>query len=131
MLLLTLLILFGTITMVNLFIAVIISDISKMRDDVYIQNLINMAQYSILVEAFLPSCILDKMRIDDKVQICIHSLCIRGCPGKTKLPRNFDPIKKRLESILDGNSTTREAKGCNKDRRSTTTASIMVQHIRV
>jgi len=39
MILLVLLILFGTIAMVNLFIAVIISDISQLREDVYTQNL--------------------------------------------------------------------------------------------
>ena len=43
MALLILLILFGTITMVNLFIALIISDIQKLRTDVFVQSLVDMA----------------------------------------------------------------------------------------
>ena len=34
--------------MVNLFIALFISDIEKLREEVFVENLINMAQYSIV-----------------------------------------------------------------------------------
>merc|ERR1712106_721809 len=98
MVLLVLLILFGTITMVNLFIAVIISDISQLHADVYTQNLINMAQCSILVEELLPSCILSKMRVKTSMNVCMHNLCPKGCQG-TKLPPNMKPVFEHLEII--------------------------------
>jgi len=102
MVLLALLILFGTITMVNLFIAVIISDIGQLREDVYTQNLINMAQCSILVEELLPPCILNKMRIEDKLTICMHNICPTGCAGK-RLPQNFKRVLQQLEVISKEN----------------------------
>ena len=60
MILLVSLIMLGTVTMINLFIAVIISDL-KMQDlknDVFTQKLINMAQYCILIEDVLPKYFL-------------------------------------------------------------------------
>jgi len=102
--LLVLLILFGSITMVNLFIVIIISDITQLREDVHTQNLINMAQCSILVEGVLPDCILSKMRIEAKKIVCVHSLCPKGCKG-TKLPRNMTrSIMTSLETIAEENS---------------------------
>ena len=52
------LILFGTITMINLFTAVIISDLNNLEKDVFVQNLSNMAQCAILAEAMLPNKLL-------------------------------------------------------------------------
>jgi len=102
MVMLVLLILFGTITMVNLFVAVIISDITQLREDVYTQNLINMAQCSILVEELLPSFILNKMRVESKTTVCLHGLCPKGCPG-TKLPPNLRPVVDQLEKMAKEN----------------------------
>ena len=58
MLVLVSLILFGTITMINLFTAVIISDLNNLEKDVFVQNLSNMAQCAILAEAILPNKLL-------------------------------------------------------------------------
>ena len=58
MLVLVSLILFGTITMINLLTAVIISDLNNLEEDVFVQNLSNMAQYAILAEAILPNKLL-------------------------------------------------------------------------
>jgi len=107
MVLLVLLILFGTITMVNLFIAVTISDISQLREDVYTQNLINMAQCSIMAEELLPNCILSKMRVDDKETICMHELCPKGCKG-TKLPSNMKQVFEHLKQIFEETKKTKE-----------------------
>merc|ERR1712121_74625 len=106
--LLVLLILFGTITMVNLFIAVIISDITQLREDVYTQNLINMAQCSILVEELLPTCILSKMRVEDKEIVCMHELCPKGCKG-TKLPQNMNQVFEQLKQIVEENRKIKDA----------------------
>lgn len=107
MVLLVLLILFGTITMVNLFIAVIISDINQLRGDVYTQNLVNMAQCSILVEELLPCWILSKMRAEDKAVVCMHELCPKGCKG-TKLPPNMKPVFEQIKQIVDDRKSTKE-----------------------
>jgi len=107
MFLLVLLILFGTITMVNLFIAVILSDINQLREDVYTQHLINMAQCSILVEELMPVCILNKMKVDEKTIVCMHSLCPKGCKGD-KLPSNMKQVADQLEKIADENLKTEQ-----------------------
>eukprot|EP00092_Neocalanus_flemingeri_P000315 GFUD01000337.1.p1 GENE.GFUD01000337.1~~GFUD01000337.1.p1 ORF type:complete len:560 (+),score=128.32 GFUD01000337.1:393-2072(+) len=127
MVLLVLLILFGTITMVNLFIAVIISDISQLREDVYTQNLINMAQCSILVEELLPSCILNKMRVEDKMVVCLHSLCPKGCSG-TKLSPNLKPVVDQLNEIAKLNSEEQDRTKSHKGKGSSiqTQAAILI-----
>merc|ERR1712062_420879 len=114
MVLLVLLILFGTITMVNLFIAVIISDISQLREDVYTQNLINMAQCSILVEELLPNCILSKMRVEDKEIVCMRELCPKGCKG-TKLPPNMKQVFEHLKQIVEEEKKIKERKTVKKE----------------
>eukprot|EP00092_Neocalanus_flemingeri_P052399 GFUD01061240.1.p1 GENE.GFUD01061240.1~~GFUD01061240.1.p1 ORF type:complete len:560 (+),score=130.07 GFUD01061240.1:174-1853(+) len=130
MVLLVLLILFGTITMVNLFIAVIISDISQLREDVYTQNLINMAQCSILVEELLPSCILKKMRVEDKMVVCLHSLCPKGCSG-TKLSPNLKPVVDQLNELAKLNSEEQDRINSHKVKGSSsqTQAAILISGI--
>ena len=119
MILLVLLILFGTIAMVNLFIAVIISDISQLREDVYTQNLgilyrifisdkvfsAYMAQHSILVERLFSKTMLGNMRVAEKINVCIHRICSKGCPG-ISLPPNLRRIKENLRQILKENTVT-------------------------
>ena len=51
--------------MINLFIAVTISDPRDLKEEVFTQNLTNMAQCSILVEDMLPAFLLRKMRVRD------------------------------------------------------------------
>merc|ERR1711953_1505396 len=63
MFLLLLLIVLGTITMVNLFVVVIISDLSKLQQEVFRQSLVNMATASILVESLLPNKMLWRCRV--------------------------------------------------------------------
>ena len=67
MVILVFLIIFGTITMINLFIAVTISDLRELKAEGFTQNLTNMAQCScsILVEDMLPAFLLRKMRVRD------------------------------------------------------------------
>ena len=65
MVILVSLIILGTITMFNLFIAVTISDLRDLKEEVFTQNLTNMAQCSILVEDMLPAFLLRKMRVRD------------------------------------------------------------------
>lgn len=58
MMILVLLMMFGNIAMVNLFITVIMSDLEELKKRVSCQNIINMAQYAIIVEDVNPTCLL-------------------------------------------------------------------------
>ena len=99
MILLILLILFGTITMINLFIAVIISDLDNLKNDVFTQNLINMAQCSMLVEDLLPNFILKSMKMKESITVCVHQLCDSNkCIGQ-ELPEDLQPILQQLQKI--------------------------------
>ena len=68
MILLVSLILLGTVTMINLFIAVIISDLEDLKRDVFTQKLINMAQYCILIEDLLPEYFLRDKMVPKKIR---------------------------------------------------------------
>lgn len=68
MILLISLILLGTVTMINLFIAVIISDLQDLKKDVFTQKLINMAQYCILIEDILPEYFLRDKKVTEKIR---------------------------------------------------------------
>ena len=74
MIVLVSLILFGTITMINLFIAVIISDIKNLETEVFSCNLNNMAQCTILAEAILPAVLLKGLKIERKKNFAPHVL---------------------------------------------------------
>jgi len=106
---LLLLIILGTITMVNLFVVVIISDLKKLREDVFTQSLVNMATYSFLVEALLPETILKKNRVDETILVCGHSLCCSPCTGvKFRVPGDVIHIKERIQDILEKRKKCRE-----------------------
>ena len=60
-----------------------------------------MGHYCIVAEnllhrfhIFLPALILNRLKIEDNISICIHEMC-RGC-GAIKLENDFDPIKRYL-----------------------------------
>ena len=61
--------------MLNLFVAVIISDFEKLNYESQKQDIINMAQYSVLVEKILPDRLLERMKVEDSLTICLHDLC--------------------------------------------------------
>ena len=95
MFILLLLIILGTITMVNLFVVVVISDLDQLRAEVVQQSLVNMAQCTILVEAMVPPCVLARAKVMDSVKLCGHRLC--SCEG----PRMGDrEVKVRARKIL-------------------------------
>ena len=81
MFLLFLLIVLGTITMVNLFVVVIISDLSKLQQEVFHQSLVNMATASILLESLMPRRLLWRCRVPETVLLCGHTLCPSACAG--------------------------------------------------
>ena len=62
-----------------------ISDLDQLREDVFTQNLINMAQCSILVEELMPDFVLRRMKLDRKLYVCGHSLCPKREVAKAKV----------------------------------------------
>ena len=98
MILLILLILFGTVTMVNLFIASIMSDLEKLTSEVYTQSLVFTAHCSMLVEELLPNCLLKRMRLEDSKVYCVHDTCPEACRNQP-LPPELSGLTKQLKEI--------------------------------
>ena len=104
MIILVSLIIFGTITMINLFVAVIISDLKDLQNETFTQNLINMAHASITAESALSDCILRKLMIKNKITLCLHDLCPEAICEKEQVPENFKQIVTDIKKKI--------AKGC-------------------
>ena len=64
-----------------------------------------MAQHSILVERLFSKTVLGNMRVAEKINVCIHRICSKGCPG-IRLPPNLRRIKENLRQILKENTVT-------------------------
>merc|ERR1711874_807993 len=101
MILLIILILFGTITMVNLFIASIMSDLKRLESEVITQSLVFTAHCSMLVDELLPDCLLRKMRLEDSKIYCVHDSCPTACRNKP-LPAQLSGLKEQLKEIASG-----------------------------
>jgi len=101
MILLIILILFGTITMVNLFIASIMSDLKKLESEVITQSLVFTAHCSMLVDELLPNCLLKKMRLEESKVYCVHDSCPATC-RKEPLPAELSGLKEELKEIARG-----------------------------
>ena len=105
LILLVSLIILGTITLVNLFIAVTTSDMDKLRKDVHTQMLVNMASFVILLEQTLPLRCLSDIRLDQKMQFCPHDVCPRSCQAseeKYHYKKDHDTLVK-LREIASAN----------------------------
>ena len=92
MIILVSLIFFGTITMINLFIAVIISDLNDLQNETFTQNLINMAQAAITAESALPKYVIRGLRTEHRITLCLHDLCPEAICEKEQVPENFKQI---------------------------------------
>jgi hypothetical protein len=109
MFLLLLLIVLGTITMVNLFVVVIISDLSKLQQEVFHQSLVNMATASILVESLLPKRLLWRCRVPETVVICGHTLCPPACTGlKLGGAQDMRGVKEGVKAVMKRKEVERE-----------------------
>ena len=126
MFLLLLLIVLGTITMVNLFVVVIISDLSKLQQEVFHQSLVNMATASILVESLLPKRLLWRCRVPDTVLICGHTLCPSACAGlKLGGAQDMRAVKEGIKAVMKRKEDTRiggEQKGLQAPKKASTTS---------
>merc|ERR1719319_1125577 len=113
MLLLFLMILFVTITMLNLLQAVIIQDYKSLMKDVYVQNLIFMSNYIHDIETLLHNCgIFSKVlhflfpRVKNSVKLqlteikyCPYKLCCKECPQEKHIESHFNQIIQGFNQI--------------------------------
>jgi len=130
MFLLLLLIVLGTITMVNLFVVVIISDLTKLQQEVFHQSLVNMATASILVESLLPSKMLWRCRVPETVLLCSHTLCPAACQG-LKLDRAQDMlvVKEGIKAVMKRKKGESKQVGDASELPKTSKSTIMLSHI--
>ena len=116
MIILVSLIIFGTITMINLFVAVIISDLNDLQNETFTQNLINMAHASITAESALPVCFLRGMMTKNKITLCLHDLCPEAICEKEQVPENFKQIVTDIKGkIAEGCITVKKEEGTKKN----------------
>jgi len=111
MIILVSLIFFGTITMINLFIAVIITDLEDLKSETFTQNLINMAHAAITAESALsrlPGCYLRGLMTENRI-LCLHDLCPEEICEQGKVPENFEQIIADVKKKI--------AKGCFSVKR--------------
>ena len=95
MIILVCMILAGTITMVNLFVAAIISDKEQMDVGVFKQKLFLKAEGSELIEKL----VLSKMESErlDSLKVCIHKICGTVCTAKRVPPSIARIVPELLE----------------------------------
>lgn len=105
MLLLVFLVIFGSVTMVNLIVAIIISDIDWLHTVSRDQALLNQAHHAVQISSLLSllRCLSNRVRdpqtprapVSLQMEICVHSVC--SC-GRT---RPSSAIRESLKAILD------------------------------
>ena len=107
MILLVALILAGTITMVNLFITVIITDKDRLRQSVFEENLFYMAQCSEIIKDFAVrmNCCKD-FKIASEKYYCVHKICGPRCTSE-KVTDNIQSIQQKLRELAEREKTPR------------------------
>ena len=107
MILIILMIFSCTITMVNLFITVVITDKEELGKAVFIENLFYMARSSEVIRDLF-NCDRDKFKEKEKRPIfCVHQVCGKTC-GKKKLPSLIQHMLPKLKEIVKRNINQRK-----------------------
>ena len=108
MIILVCMILAGTITMINLFVAVIISDKEKMEEDVFKQKLFYMAEGSEQIKKLvLTKKMSDKLKVDEEMTVCVHKICGPMCKANRVSP-SIERIVPELMKIAKKNELKKE-----------------------
>ena len=95
MLLLVLLVLAGTITMVNLFVAVIIKDTQTLEEEVFKEKLFYMAESLISIRNLVPQSRQATLAINSSMTFCVHEMCAANCE-KSRVPSNISHLEPEL-----------------------------------
>ena len=93
--LLVLLVLAGTITMVNLFVAVIIKDTNTLEGEVFKEKLFYMAEASISIRNLVPQSKQATLAIKSSMTFCVHEMCAAKCE-KIRVPSNISHLEPEL-----------------------------------
>ena len=98
MIILVCMILTGTITMMNLFVAVIISDKDTMEVDVFKQKLLLMTEASELVNNLvLSKWESDRLKVEPQIEVCVHRICGPMCTAERVSPSIGRVVPKLIE----------------------------------
>ena len=96
--LLVMLVLAGTITMVNLFVAVIIKDTNTLEGEVFKEKLFYMAEALISIRNIVPQSKQAKLAIKSSMTFCVHEMCGAKCE-KIRVPSNISHLEPELLKI--------------------------------
>ena len=105
MIILVCMILTGTITMINLFVAVIISDKEKMEVDVFKQKLFYMAEGSELIKNLVVSKMQSDLKVEEQITVCVHKICGPMCTAERVSP-SIGRIVPKLIELANKNQAT-------------------------
>lgn len=89
------LVLAGTITMVNLFVAVIIKDTNHLEGEVFKEKLFYMAESLISIRNLVPQSRQAKLAINSSMTFCVHEMCAANCE-KSRVPSNISHLEPEL-----------------------------------
>ncbi|TRY72563.1 hypothetical protein TCAL_06511 [Tigriopus californicus] len=110
----------GSLVLINLIVALIVSDIHELQEQARLQELVNKAQHVVHIDSLLDyvfrccSQIRGRLRISNQVRICAHNLCncdarkIRSQIAKDlKLIVHKRSILKEIEDLTTGSTEER------------------------
>ena len=100
MFLLVLLVMAGTITMVNLFVAVIIKDTNMLEEEVFTEKLFYMAEASIMIKTLVPKSRHSSLAIESTGTFCVHEMCAAKCEKK-RVPSNITHLEPELLKLAE------------------------------
>ena len=100
MFLLVLLVMAGTITMVNLFVAVIIKDTKMLEEEVFKEKLFYMAEASIMIKTLVPKSRQASLAIESTRTFCVHEMCAAKC-DKKRIPSNITHLEPDLLKLAE------------------------------
>ena len=101
MVLLLLLVLAGTITMVNLFVAVIIKDTQTLEEEVFKEKLFYMAEASTMIRNLVPESKQATLAIkSESSTFCVHEMCAGKCVKK-RVPNNISHLEEDLLKLAE------------------------------
>lgn len=101
MIILVFMILAGTITMINLFVAVIISDKEKMEDEVFKLKLFYMAEGSELIKNLHTNTQFGP-KVDQEIVFCVHKICGPSCKAERVSDSNARIVPDLIQ-LAEGN----------------------------
>ena len=92
----------GTIVMINLFVAVIISDTKRLEYEVFKEKLFFMAEGSEFIKDLLPIKWQSGLKVQSSITFCVHKICGQTCKEE-RVPESIARIVPELQKIAEKN----------------------------